>query len=454
MNMNRRNLLKSAGAAVTALPFAGQSAFAAAAANAGLHHKPTAKRVIFMHMVGAPSQIDLFDPKPMLAKYANRSLPPEIIKNVNFSFISPDSAALPALWDFKKYGKRGTTISSLLPHFSKIVDDVCIIRSMHTHEFNHPGGELVLHTGFGQLGRPSLGAWIDYALGSANPDLPSNIVMCTGGGSAAGTAPWGTGFLPSQHQGVRMRGSGDPVLFLNNPKDIDADRRRKLLDATRKLNEMQLAKSNDPETVTRIAQYEMAYRMQKSVPELVDLRSESKATLDMYGIDPDKPSFARNCLLARRLAERGVRYIQLMDGDWDHHGKLKEELTIKTKQVDQGMSALVTDLKNRGLLDDTLVIWGGEFGRTPMAQLNDGRDHHKDGFTMWMAGGGIKAGIDHGATDDFGFNVAQDPVHVHDLHATVLHALGIDHERLTFKFQGREFRLTDIAGNVVKPILA
>jgi len=274
-----------------------------------------AKRVIFLHMVGAPSQIDLFDPKPILAKYQHKSLPDDVVKYENFSFISSDSAALPSPWEFKKCGRRGTQISSLLPHFSKVVDNVCIIRSMHTHEFNHPGAELVLHTGFGQLGRPSLGAWVDYALGSANPDLPSNIVMCTGGGSAAGTATWGTGFLPTQHQGVRLRGSSDSVLFLSNPDGVDDKRRRRILDAVRSLNEMQLAKGHDPETETRIAQYETAYRMQKSVPDLVDLRSESKEALDMYGINPSKPSFARNCLMARRLAERGVRFIQLMNGD-------------------------------------------------------------------------------------------------------------------------------------------
>jgi hypothetical protein len=454
MKLTRRTMLQSAATVALGLPVRQGTSFAALSGPARLHHAPRAKRVIFMHMIGGPSQIDLFDPKPVLAKYQNRSLPESVIKNVNFAFISPQSAALPSPWEFKKYGRRGTNVSSLLPHFSKVVDDVAIIRSMHTSEFNHPAGELVFHTGFGQLGRPSLSAWVDYALGSANPDLPSNVVMCTGGGSAAGTATWGTGFLPSQHQGVRLRGAGDPVLFLTNPEGMDDERRRKLLDVVRKMNELQLAKSHDPETITRVAQYEMAYRMQKSVPDLVNLASESKATLDMYGVDPNKPSFARNCLLARRMAERGVRFIQMMDGDWDHHGMLKEELTKKCGQVDQAMSALVTDLKNRGMLDDTLVVWGGEFGRTPMAQKNDGRDHHKDGFTMWMAGGGIKAGIDHGMTDDFGFNVVENPVHVHDLHATILHVLGIDHERLTFKSQGRDFRLTDIHGNVVKALLA
>ena len=450
MSLTRRQMLQSASAALSAWPATRH----AAAANArGLHHASHAKRVIFMHMIGGPSQIDLFDPKPQLAKYQNRSLPESIIKNVNFSFIAKDSAALPSPWEFKKHGRRGTWVSSLLPHFSKVVDDVCIVRSMHTHEFNHPSGELVLYTGFGQLGRPSLGAWVDYALGSGNPDLPSNVVMCTGGGSAAGTAIWGTGFLPSQHQGVRLRGAGDPVLFLTNPKGIDEARRRKILDAIRKLNDLQLAKAHDPETETRAAQYEMAFRMQKSVPELVDLRSETKATLELYGVNPDKPSFARNCLLARRLAERGVRFIHITDGDWDHHGKLKEDLATKCGEVDRPMAALITDLGRRGLLDDTLVVWGGEFGRTPMAQLNDGRDHHKDGFTMWLAGGGIKPGVDHGATDDFGFNVVQDPVHMHDLHATILHVLGLDHERLTYQFQGRDFRLTDVGGHVVRAIL-
>jgi hypothetical protein len=453
MTVSRRGFLASAAASLTAAPRPGGRGLAHASAPR-THHAPRAKRVIFLHMVGAPSQLDLFDPKPELAKYTNKSLPESVVKNVTFSFISRDSAALPSPWEFKKQGRRGTPISTLLPHFGKVVDDVCIVRSMWTSEFNHPQGELMMHTGFGQLGRPGLGAWIDYALGSANEDLPSNVVMCTGGGSAAGTGTWGAGFLPSQHQGVRLRGSGDPVLFLNNPVDVDPARRRKMLDAVRALNETQLARSRDPETQTRVLQYEMANRMQKSVPELVDLHSESRATLDLYGVDPAKPSFARNCLLARRLAERGVRFIQLMDGDWDHHGKLKEDLPVKTRQVDQGIAALVADLRNRGLLDDTLVVWGGEFGRTPLAQFTDGRDHHKDGFTMWLAGGGIRAGIDHGATDDFGFSAVQDPVHVHDLHATILHLLGIDHERLTFKSQGRDFRLTDVHGHVVKSIIA
>lgn len=453
MNMSRRRLLRGAvtGAVASSLP---HIARAEATEPTTLHHKPRAKRVIFLHMVGAPSHIDLFDPKPQLAKYTNKSLPESVVKNVTFSFISKDSAALPSPWDFKKRGRRGTPISTLLPHFGKVVDDVCIVRSMFTSEFNHPQAELMMHTGFGQLGRPGLGAWIDYALGSANPDLPSNVVMCTGGGSAAGTGTWGAGFLPSQHQGVRLRGAGDPVLFLNNPTNVTSERRRKLLDALKALNEKQFAKAKDPETEARILQYEMAYRMQTSVPELVNLRSESKATLELYGVDPNTPSFARNCLLARRLAERGVRFIQLMDGDWDHHGKLKEDLPVKCKEVDQGMSALVADLAKRGLLDDTLVVWGGEFGRTPLAQFTDGRDHHKDGFTMWLAGGGIKAGIDYGTTDDFGFSAQQDPVHVHDLQATILHLLGLDHERLTFFHQGRDYRLTDVAGRVVKPILA
>lgn len=453
MDFSRRNLLQAAG-----LTLASASVPPALAAGSnlpkGCHHQPRAKRVIFMHMMGAPSQIDLFDHKPLLKKYEKKSLPAEVVKNVNFAFISPDSAAMPSPWEFKRHGERGTYVSSLLPHFSKIVDDVCIVRSMVTNEFNHSAGELFLHTGFGQLGRPSLGAWVDYALGSVNPDLPSNVVMSTGGGSAAGNNVWGAGFLPSHHQGVRLRSGTDPVLFLNNPESIPPTKRRRLIDAVNALNRLQHQQARDPETQTRIAQYEMAYRMQSSVPELVDLKSESPATLKMYGVDPDKPSFARNCLLARRLAERDVRFIQIMDGDWDHHGKIFEDLPAKCAEIDQGMSALVTDLKSRGLLDDTLVVWGGEFGRTPMAQFTDGRDHHKDAFTMWLAGGGVRRGIDIGETDDFGFNVTKDPVHVHDLHATILHLLGVDHERLTYKHQGRDFRLTDVHGNVVKAMLA
>jgi hypothetical protein len=333
---------------------------------------------------------------------------------------------------------------------------------MHTNEINHAPAQMFLHTGFGQGGRPSMGSWVTYGLGTDNRDLPSYVVMLSGPPGGAGTSLWSTGFLPSVYQGVQFRSSGEPVLFLNNPEGHSRADRRRVLDAVSALNAAQLNTVGDPEIATRISQYEMAYRMQASVPELMDIKGESQATLDLYGAQPGKASFANNCLLARRLVERGVRFVQLFDSDWDHHGGLKQRITTKAKDVDQAMAALVRDLKQRGLLDETLVIWGGEFGRTPLRQGIDGtggktspgRDHHKDAYTMWMAGGGVKPGVTYGKTDELGFNIAENPVHTHDLNATVLHLLGLDHERLTFRYQGRDYRLTDVHGELVRGVLA
>ncbi len=430
------------------------------AARPGPHFAPKAKHIIYLHMIGAPSHLDLFDYKPALQKHDGEKCPDELLKGKRFAFIGGEMTLAGSAYKFAKHGRSGAEMSELLPHLATVADDICILRGLHTNEINHAPAQMFLHTGFGQGGRPSMGAWVTYGLGSENRDLPSYVVLLSGPPGGAGTSLWSTGFLPSVYQGVQFRSSGDPVLFLSNPEGQGRNDRRQVLDAVRSLNEQNLGIVGDPEIATRISQYEMAFRMQASVPELMDLKEESQATLDMYGATPGKSSFANNCLLARRLIERGTRMVQLYDSDWDHHGALDKRLRAKTKDVDQGMAALVRDLKQRGLLDETLVIWGGEFGRTPLRQgaagnkAAAGRDHHKDAYTMWMAGGGVKAGITHGKTDDFGFNVIEDGVHTHDLNATVLHLLGLDHERLTFRYQGRDFRLTDVHGEIVMPILA
>jgi uncharacterized protein (DUF1501 family) len=425
------------------------------------HFAPRAKRVIYLHMVGAPSQLDLFDHKPELEKHDGKPCPDEFIRGKRFAFLRGHPNIAASRQQFQRHGRSGAEMSALLPHLAQVADEIAIVKSLHTDEFNHAPAQLFLHTGFGRLGRPSLGSWVTYGLGSENEDLPAYVVMLSGPLAGAGTSLWSAGFLPSVHQGVQFRSSGEPVLFLNNPAGHGASDRRRVLDTLQQLNQAQLADVGDPEIATRISQYEMAFRMQTSVPELMDISRESKQTLELYGAEPGKASFANNCLLARRLVERGVRMVQLYDADWDHHADIATRLPRKCKDVDQGMAALVLDLKQRGLLDDTLVIWGGEFGRTPMAQLDSGsgtatkpgRDHHKDAFTMWLAGGGVKRGISFGRTDDLGYNIVENPVHVHDLNATVLHLLGLDHERLTFRYQGREFRLTDVHGKVVKDLL-
>jgi hypothetical protein len=423
---------------------------------------PRAKSVIFLHMVGAPSQLDLFDPKPKLNKLDGQDCPDSLLKGRRFAFIGGKMKLAGSRFDFAKHGKSGQEMSSLLPHLAKVADEIAIVKTLHTEEINHAPAQMFLHTGFGRGGRPSLGSWVTYGLGSENRDLPAYTVLLSGPPGGAGTSLWASGFLPSVHQGIQFRSSGDPVLFLSNPKGNSQDDRRRIFDAVKDLNRRHLADVGDPEIATRISQYEMAYKMQTSVPELMDIASEPKSVLELYGAKPGGSSFANNCLLARRLVERGVRMVELYDSDWDHHSNLATRLPAKCRDVDQGMAGLVTDLKSRGLLDDTLVIWGSEFGRTPLSQgidnsgkkANPGRDHHKDAYTMWLAGGGIKGGVTYGRTDDFGFAPVENPVHVHDLNATVLHLLGLDHEKLTFKYQGREFRLTDVHGKIIWDLIS
>lgn len=426
----------------------------------GPHFASKAKHVIHLFMSGAPSQLDLFDHKPELAKLAGKPLPPSVIAGQRYAFIRPDAAVLGPQFKFARHGKSGAEISEALPHLAEVVDDICLIKSMKTDQFNHAPGQILLNTGFSQPGRPSLGSWVLYGLGSASQDLPAYVVMSTGSGISGGSANWSSGFMPSVYAGVRFRNQGDPILNVSSPKGVDPKLQRASLDLIEELNHARLGLVGDPEIESRIAAYEMAYRLQTSAPELMDLKQESKATLEMYGCDPDKPSFARACLLARRMIERGVRFVNIYHEGWDAHSDVVGNLKGNCGATDKASAALVKDLKQRGLLDETLVIWGGEFGRTPMVESNAalgrslGRDHHPQAFTVWLAGGGIKPGLTHGATDEMGFHVVQDEVHVHDLQATILQCLGFDHERLTYTYQGRQFRLTDVHGKVVKAILA
>ncbi len=420
------------------------------------HHKPKAKNVIYLFMAGGPSHIEMFDNKPMLAKFDGTLPPADLLKGYRAAFINPNSKLLGPKFKFAKHGQAGTEISELLPHTAGIVDDLCIVKSMVSDAFNHAPAQLLMNTGTMQFGRPSMGAWTVYGLGNESKDLPAFVVFSSGSkGPSGGSSCWGSGFLPSVYQGVQLRNSGDPVLYLSNPRGVDSATQRESLDTIQAMNRERLATTGDPEIATRINSFEMAYRMQSSAPELMDLSKESKATLDSYGIEPGKPSFAYNCLLARRLVERGVRFVQLYHEAWDQHGSLVSGLKKNCKDTDQACAALVKDLKQRGLLEDTLVIWGGEFGRTPMVQGgSDGRDHHPNAFTMWLAGGGVKPGTVLGESDELGFNVTKDKVHVHDLHATCMHLLGFDHLKLTYRFQGRDYRLTDVHGNVVEKMLA
>jgi len=467
--ITRRTFLQRSGVGLGAVALGSllnERLFAAGVPNPLAPHAPhfpaRAKRVIYLHMVGAPSQLDLFDPKPALRPLDGKPCPDEFITGKRFAFLRGHPTIAASRFAFARHGRSGAEISELLPHLATVADELAFVKSVHTDEFNHAPAQLFLHTGFGRPGRPSAGSWVTYGLGSENSDLPAYVVLQSGPLAGAGTSLWSAGFLPSVHQGVQFRGGGEPVLFLDNPKGHSATDRRQVLDTVRALNEAQLADAGDPEIATRIEQYELAFRMQTAVPGLMDIAQESRATLELYGAEPGKASFANNCLLARRLVERGVRMVQLYDADWDHHGDLATRLPRKCQDVDRGMAALVRDLKQRGLLDDTLVIWGGEFGRTPMAQTDSGtgattkagRDHHKDAFTVWMAGGGVKPGITYGATDDLGYHIAENPVHVHDLNATLLHLLGLNHERLTYRYQGRDFRLTDVHGKLVKGLLA
>lgn len=428
------------------------------------HFQPKAKRVIFMFMAGAPSQIDLFDPKPKLQAHNGQPIPEEIVKGERFAFIKGTPKLLGSPYKFQKYGQSGQEISELLPHLGRIADDITIIRSMQTDQFNHAPAQIFMNTGHQLPGRPSMGSWLTYGLGSESRDLPGFVVLISGQNRPdGGHSCWSSGFLPTLYQGVEFRSKGEPVLFVENPEGVPADARRASIDAIRDLNEMRLKSVKDPEIETRISNYELAFRMQTSVPELMDISQEPESVRQLYGIEPGKASFANNCLLARRLIERGVRFVQLYHRGWDHHGTnpgddIVSRLPQLCKETDQAAAALVIDLKQRGLLEDTIVIWAGEFGRTPMNEERDGskflgRDHHPRAFSVWMAGGGFKPGVTVGATDELGYNVTEMPIHVHDLHATILHQLGVDHTRLTYKFQGRNFRLTDVFGHVVPQIL-
>jgi hypothetical protein len=424
-----------------------------------------AKNVIFLFMAGGPSQLDLFDYKPALNKYDGQPIPPELVKGERFAFIKGVPKLLGSPHQFAKYGQSGAELSSLLPHTAAIADDLAFIRSVHTTQFNHAPAQIFMNTGHQIVGRPSMGAWLTYGLGSESADLPGFVVLLSGQNQPdGGRSCWGSGFLPSGYQGVEFRRSGDPVLFLSNPPGVTSDTRRQSLDALRFLNEQHQLRVGDPEIASRIDAYEMAFRMQTSVPELADLSHEPKTVHEMYGTSPGKPSFANNCLMARRLVERGVRFVQLFHRGWDTHGSSANEdivnkLNSLCRDTDRAAAALVSDLKQRGLLDSTLVVWGGEFGRTPMNEARNGsrfmgRDHHARAFSMWMAGGGIKPGVTIGKTDDVGYNIVEDAVSVHDLHATILNQLGLDHKRLTYSFQGRNFRLTDVEGELVHKLLA
>jgi len=424
------------------------------------HFPGKAKRVIHLFMAGAPSQLELFDHKPELAKLEGKPLPPSVIGGQRYAFIRPDAAVLGPRFKFARHGQSGAELSEMLPHLAKIVDDICLVRSVRTDQFNHAPAQIFFNTGFSQPGRPSLGSWALYGLGAETQNLPAFVVMSTGSGLSGGSTLWSSGFLPTVYTGVRFRNQGPPILNVNSPAGVDARLQSDTLGLVSTLNQRRLAEGGDPEIATRVASYEMAFRLQTSAPELMDLKSESKATLDLYGCDPDKPSFARACLLARRMIERGVRFVNIYHEGWDAHSDVAGNVRSNTAATDRASAALVMDLKRLGLLDETLVIWGGEFGRTPMVEANPalgrtlGRDHHPQAYTIWMAGGGIKAGFSYGATDDLGFHVVENPVHVHDLQATILHCLGFDHEKLTFHHAGRDYRLTDVHGQVVQALLA
>jgi hypothetical protein len=429
------------------------------------HFPARAKRAIYIHMAGSPSQLELFDPKPKLRELNGKPCPESLYKKERFAFIKGVPKMLGATHEFTRYGQCGMELGKLLPHIGGVADEICLVRSMFTEQFNHAPAQLFLHTGAPRQGRPGMGAWLTYGLGSESRDLPAFVVLVSGGKTPdGGSSLWGSGFLPTVYQGVQCRSSGDPVLYVSNPPGMDRAGRRRSLDALKDLNELQLRQVGDPETLTRISQYELAYRMQSSVPELMDLSAEPQHVRDLYGIEPGKVSFANNALLARRLLERGTRFVQLYHWGWDSHGTapsddLMTSLPLRCKETDRASAALVTDLKQRGMLDDTLIVWGGEFGRTPMNEERNGskllgRDHHPHCFSLWMAGGGVKAGTTYGETDELGYHVAKDKVHVHDLQATILHCFGLEHTKLTYRFQGRDYRLTDVHGEIVRGILA
>jgi hypothetical protein len=455
-------------AAEANLPSQANDPLASLGSLAKLHFAPKAKRVIWLFMADGPSQLDLWDYKPKLVEFFDKDLPDSIRQGQRITTMTSGQARLPvapSLFKFAQHGKNGTWVSELIPHLASVVDDLTLIKTMHTEAINHDPAITYIQTGSQIPGRPSMGAWCSYGIGSPNQDLPAYVVLHSRIANGSQTQAlfarlWGAGFLPARHQGVALRSVGDPVLYLSNPDGVDQATRRQMLDGLAKLNQKRLAEQGDPEIAARIAQYEMAFRMQMSVPELTDISQEPQCTLDLYGPEVKDPgTFAYNCLLARRLAERGVRFTQVFLRGWDHHGNLPKQIPQLCRAMDQPAAGLIKDLKARGLLEDTLVVWGGEFGRTVYSQgtltkENYGRDHHPRCFTMWLAGGGTRPGVVHGQTDDFSYNVTDKPVHIHDLNATILHCLGIHHERLTFRFQGRDFRLTDVHGNVVKEILA
>jgi uncharacterized protein (DUF1501 family) len=431
----------------------------ARAGDGGMHHAPKAKRVIFLFMAGAPSQLDMFDNKPELTRLEGKPIPPSVIAGQRYAFIQPDAAVLAPRFKFSRYGQSGAELSEVLPNIGSIADSIAIIRSVHTDQFNHSPAQIFVNTGSPIPGRPAMGSWLTYGLGSEADDLPGFVVLTSGGSLSGGAAMWSSGFLPGEHQGVPFRGKGDLILDVANPEGISRAIQRKTLDLVGNLNRQRFDSIGAEGILTRIESYEMAYRMQARAPELMNLASESELTLKMYGAEQTpNGSFANNCLLARRLCERGVRFVQLYHSGWDHHSNVEGGVRTQAKEIDQACAALINDLKARGMLDETLVVWGGEFGRTPMVEASaalgrsKGRDHHPQAFTMWMAGGGIRAGQTIGKTDDLGFHPVEDAVHVHDIQATILHQLGINHERLTFTHAGRPFRLTDVHGHVIEKL--
>ncbi len=454
--MNRRHFLNTAGLGL------GGMALSDLLLGAEPHFKPKAKNVIFLFMEGAPSQMDLFDPKPELRRLNGQPLPPSVTKDLKLAFIKPTAAVLGSPFEFRKHGQCGMELSELLPHTASCADDLCLVRSMYSEAFNHHPGQLFLFTGSMVGGRPTMGAWVNYGLGSVSKNLPGFVVLSSGVGTSAGTDNYSNGFLPSTFAGTQFRSSGDPILYLSNPPGVTAEKQRARLDAIGDLNREHFERTGDSEINSRIESYELAFRMQSAAPELLDFSKETPETLEAYGVNKEPTrAFGANCLLARRLVERGVRFVQLMHASWDHHSEIVKGLKRNCGVTDQPTAALLKDLKQRGLLDETLVIWGGEFGRTPMSELrrpdeagNAGRDHHPNGYSLWLAGGGIKGGQVIGKTDDLGLTIVEDQVHVHDLQATILNQLGLDHTRLTYRHMGRDFRLTDVGGQVVRKLLS
>ena len=461
-SITRRHFFSECGYGIGKLALAGllTDVFGKSTGSVGTHFAPRAKRVIHLFQAGAPSQLELFDSKPKLKQLEGSPLPPSVIGDQRYAFIQRNAAVLGPSFPFACHGQCGAELSDKLPHLAKVVDDIAIIRSMHTDQFNHAPGQIFFSTGFAQPGRPCLGSWLSYGLGAETDNLPAFVVLSTGGGISGGSALWSAGFMPGKHAGVRFRNTGDPILNVSSPSGVDVRLQRESLDLIEALNRRRLEVENDPQIATRIESYEMAFRLQSSAPELMDLKSERPETLKLYGADPAKPSYARACLLARRMIERGVRCVNIYHSGWDAHSNVAGNITNNTRATDQASAALVQDLKQRGLLDETLVIWGGEFGRTPMVESNPtlnrslGRDHHPQAFSLWLAGGGVKGGVTLGATDELGFHIAERPVHIHDLQATILHLLGLDHERLIFHHAGRDYRLTDVHGSVVHDILS